>query len=188
MDIRYINSVIITRLEQIDKKLYEEYILKFPYRTGIITHIDFEALVIEQMKCRMTREDVIKEYAKYGVTSRTLSRRISQMEKTNPYLYDIYKKYAMLNSNSSNRHIDSIELFSQISNLESKQVVLGERTDEREKELIELEKKYLELKSQGLNNKETCENLGMSFPVLYKKMRDLDRIRKERKARNNIEL
>ena len=81
----------IIELENKNPELYAKYIEKFPYKPKKREDIDFEALVIEMIKTGQNREEIA---AKYDVSSRTIARRIKELEKTNPELIELYRIHA----------------------------------------------------------------------------------------------
>lgn len=175
-DIRTLNNKI-TELSIYNPELYEKYVQKFPYRPKTRRDIDFEALVIYAMKNSKTLDEIAEEYQ---VSRRTVARRIKEMEKTNPELFNLYREYA---DSLKKRSVMSLPLQERIDNLVSSPVALSTNIEVKENELRVTLQRFEELLSQGISKAEAARTLGYDdYPTIWKKEQELKRIESERKV------
>lgn len=126
--------------------LYLEFILKFPYRPRKYTHIDYEAMAIDIMKRGYSSRQAEDEY---GISRKTIKRNVEKLEQKNPRLYQLY---------SAVMHYRKIQcelpenIQSEIVALESKEVFIGGICDQRESELLKIEKEFIESRMAGLSD------------------------------------
>lgn len=178
-DIRTINYKIRQLSEQ-NPSLYEEYVKKFPYRPKTRDDIDYEALVIKIMK---DSENLDKMEVKYGISKRTISRRIKDLEKTNPELIKLYREYA-----ECVRRCERLpnDLQMKINQLPEKTVILSEVTEKKEVELRATLQKFEELVKSGMSKAEAARTLGYDgYPTIWKKQQEFARIEAEKKAKES---
>lgn len=179
-DIRTLNSRI-RKLSEENDELYKKYIKKFPYKPKIREDIDFEALVIKIMKNNTSLEKMEEQY---GISTRTISRRIKAMEKTNPELIEMYREYANCLKKSKKM---PYELEIKIDELVEKPVTVSKVTEKREVELRKTLRKFEELVSGGMSKAEAARALGYDgYPTIWKKQQELERIATEKKVKENI--
>lgn len=76
----------ITKLSDTNPDLYMEFIEIYPYKPKTI-EVDIEDLALQVIKTGMSITS--KET---GISSRTITRKVNTLKKTNPELYDLYKR------------------------------------------------------------------------------------------------
>lgn len=176
-DIDTINRKITT-LSEVDNSLYQEYVKRFPYKPKSRTDIDFEALMIEIMK---SGDTVQAASDKYGISVRTISRKVNKIKKENPDLVELYKIYTDTKKRGKKLHIFYEE---KISEIPSKPVVLSELTEGREAELEKTLQDFERLVfEEGMSKAEAARRLGFDdYPTVWKKYETLHRIKIEKKT------
>lgn len=136
----------IQELSNTNPELYLEFIFKFPYRPRKYTHINYEAMIIEIMKQGYTARQAEDEY---GISRRTIQRKLNVIEKENPRLYQLYSSVMYYRKH---RYDLPDNLKSAVENLETKEVFIGGICDQRETELLEKERKFIESRMAGLSD------------------------------------
>lgn len=172
---RTLNNKIRT-MSEYNPELYSAFVNKFPYRSRERDDIDYEALIIEVIKDRMTAEEVTE---KYGVSVRTVQRKVNALNKTNPYLVDIYKKIKI---NNSKQVKPTIQLQEKIDGLVRRPVVLCEINGHKKQELEEIEKIYNE-RCLTMSKEEARCSMGLSREKIFKIKNLLCRIRTEEESK-----
>lgn len=124
----------IQELVVYNPKLYKAFIDKFPYKPREYTHIDYEALIIDILKKGYKRRELDEVYE--GISSRTITRKISVVEKNNPDLIALYREVAKYRKQQK---MLPMELQEKIDMLEEKEIFLGGVCDKRREELLEKE-------------------------------------------------
>lgn len=180
-------NLIITELSKTNPKLYQEFIAKFPYKPKEITNVNFVELTKQIMK---EKQEIEVLSVKYGVSTRTIRRRISHMkgskeidestEMTLDEIYDLYKRYR--EEELSLEDIEKIETMHVGIVQDTKEVV-----EHRRRFLEDLINKYHQYIDQGIPKKQVAEKLGYSFIDIYKKEGELRRIIIEAETRKGIE-
>lgn len=175
-DIRTINNKI-TQLSNSNPELYEKYVQKFPYKPKTREDIDYEALIIYAMKNEKTLAEVSEEYE---VSIRTISRRVKDMEKTNPELSRLYRTYA---ENLKKGGMLPFTIQAEIDDLDLRPVILSINTEIKEKQLRETLQKFEKLLEQGMSKAEAARALGYdNYTTIWKKQQELKRIETEKKV------
>lgn len=144
----------IQELKVYNSKLYEKFIKKFPYRPREYTHIDYEAVVIDILKNGHKRREWNDVY---GVDSRTINRRMYDVEASNPELVALYREVSEYRKKQMQL---PQELVDRIEGLKSKEIFLSEVCDNRRAELLERERKYNEAILQGMGATEASKKVG----------------------------
>ena len=169
----------IQELVVYNPELYRAFITKFPYVPREYTHIDYEALVIDILKKGYTRrewDDV------YQIHSRTISRKIYEVEKENPELIALYREI----SGYKKRQEDLPDrLKKQIDELEEKEIYLGGVCDKKREELVSQEKTFVEKLQQGTGVAKASKEMGMGR--FSKRIDTLNRIDIEKQFREKNE-
>ena len=127
----------IQKLSATNPELYNEYVSVLPYKQKGIDHIDYEALVIYMLKQGLTIDEVAVQF---NISRRTINRRICELE--NKELLNMYREVA---DNRKHRKNNRIELNEKISELEYRDVVIGEINDRRKAELLAIEARFNKL-------------------------------------------
>lgn len=163
-----------------DPEVYALFIETHPYKTREREDIDFEALVIEILKQRMTTEEAAEKY-KVGV--RTIQRKVEKIKDTNSELVKIYKQ-----AKSHNKYDQSYspQLMKQIEDLVQRPVVIGEINGQTEKRLEEIERIYNERMLEYSTKEEAARSMGFTPNRLYKMLNQLYRIKIEKMKRNEF--
>lgn len=153
--------------------LYKAFINKFPYKPREYTHIDYEAIIIDILKKGYKRRELDEVYE--GVSSRTITRKIPILEKTNPDLITLYREVSKYRKNQ-------IELPSnlkaEIDKLEEKEIFVGGVCDKKREELLEKERLYNDAMLSGMGATKASERVGQNR--VSKAINTLNRIEIER--------
>lgn len=170
-DSRTLNNKI-REMSEYNRELYSQFISKFPYRTRVRNDLDYEALVIEIIQTGMKSAEAAR---KYSVGVKTIQRRVSDLEKENPYLVDIYKQVKL---NNSKQVEPSKELQHKINELVGRPVVICEINGQRRSELEEFERIYNQ-RCQTMSKEEAARSMGIAREQIFKLMNQLRRLRTE---------
>ena len=84
IDLRTDKNTLNNKIQELvvyNPELYRAFVQKFPYRPREYSHIDYEALIIDIMKKGYTRREWDEVY---GISSRTIIRKIYCIEDENP--------------------------------------------------------------------------------------------------------
>lgn len=181
-DLRTLHKVIL-RMAEINPALYEEYVEKFPYKPKAREDIDYEALIIYAVKREKTLKDVSLEF---GVSYRTINRRIKEIQITNPELISLYREHSYhLKTQSEMSYESQIK----IDALEERPVVKSSITKYKEDELTDTLKKFEKLLSEGFSKAEAARRLGFAdHTAIWKKYEWLKRIKTEEGAKHKYSL
>lgn len=155
-------------------ELYRAFVIKFPYRPREYTHIDYEAVIIDILKNGYKRRDWD---AIYEVDSRTITRKIHDIEKENPDLVALYREVSMYRKKQLQLPPHLIE---RIERLQSKEIFLGGVCDKKREELLDVERKYSDARIQGKGATEASKEVGKERAS--KSLDTLSRIELERKV------
>lgn len=167
--IRTLNNKI-TKLAETNPDLYAEFIKKFPYKPKFI-EIDIEALAVQVI------ENGIDSISKAtGISSRTITRKVNTLKKTNPELYDLYKRR---NDNMSEderaRYISQVNKFNKMSKIERYEL------EGKESELISILSEFERKVAEGMSKNKAAISLGFDgYPTIWKKYQELNRIRTQK--------
>ena len=165
----------IQELVVYNPKLYKRFIEKFPYRPREYSHIDYEALLIDILKKGYKRrewDDI------YEIDSRTITRKIHAIEKTNPELINLYRKVSKYRK--MQKKIPS-DLQDQINLLEEREIYIAGIYDKKREELLSEEKEYQEKLMQGKKAVQASKELGKGR--ISKRIDTLNRIEIETRTR-----
>ena len=170
----------ITELFEINPNLYKRFIEKFPYKPREITDINFVELAKEIMKDGREIGSIVVEY---GVSERTIRRRIDNMKESNIIdnstgmtlgeLYMLYKRYRKGELSIEDKKLINIMKIGEIQgsqdSIENRKVYL--------ENLLNRYEQYLE---QGVSKKEAAQMLGFRTSDIFKRKQELKRIIIER--------
>ena len=168
----------IQELAVYNPELYRAFVIKFPYRPREYTHIDYEAVIIDILKNGYKRrewDDV------YGVDSRTINRRIYDVEASNPELVALYREVSEYRKKQMQLPQD---LMDRVEKLESKEIFLGDICDKRRTELLEMERKYVDAILEGKSAVDASETVGKGRAS--KSIDTLSRIELERRTKQEL--
>lgn len=155
-------------------ELYRAFVIKFPYRPREYTHIDYEAVIIDILKNGYKRRDWD---AIYEVDSRTITRKIHDIEETNPELVSLYREVSMYRKKQLQL---PPHLIDRIERLRSKEIFLGDVCDKKRDELLDVEKRYIDARLQGKSAAEASREVGKERAS--KSLDTLNRIDLERRV------
>lgn len=135
--------------------LYRAFIKKYPYKPREYTHIDYEALIIDIMKKGYTR----REWSDiYEIDSRTISRKINDMEIKNPELIRLYREVSSYRKAQKTLPTD---LKQKVEMLEEKEIFLCGIYDKRRELLLSREREYNEKLQQGMTVAKASKEVGI---------------------------
>ncbi len=142
----------IMELEGKNPALYQAFIQKFPYTPKEIK-LDVEALAI-----KVINNGIEQTARDIGISTRSIARKIKQLETINPELLQLYEEKG-------------------IAVLERQELV------EKEESIRQSLTKFEELLATGMDKNIAARKLGYSdYAAVWKKQKELERIRQERKA------
>lgn len=164
----------IQELAAYNPELYKKFIIKFPYRPREYTHIDYEAIIIDILKKGYTRRewDTV-----YEVDSRTINRKIHDIEEKNPELVSLYRKVSEYRKRQMKL---PVELKKAIEELEEKEIYLCDVCDNKRKELLKREKEYNDAMNSGMGATQASRKVGQGR--VSKAIDTLSRIELERRT------
>ena len=165
----------IQELAVYNPELYREFVVKFPYRPREYTHIDYEAVIIDILKKGYTRREWNDVYE---VDSRTITRKIYDIEEKNPDLVSLYRKVSEYRRRQKQL---PEELIKAIEELEEKEIYLCDICDKKREELLKREKEYNEAMYEGLGVAKASKRVG--FGRVSRAIDTLSRIELEAKTR-----
>ena len=165
-------------------ELYVEFISVRPYKPKERKDINIRGFVIETLKSGITVEEMC---VKYGIGRRTISRKISELRKSDDEqekeLYELYRRIAYKKSHAQGLNFEDISM---INNLETEEVIGIDDIERRRQELLKLEKAYQDLYMQ-VGKEEAAKRLGYTQNRIYKLLNELYRIEIERNTRENFQ-
>ena len=144
----------IQELVVYNPKLYRAFVQKFPYRPREYTHIDYEALLIDIMKKGYTRREWDEVY---GISSRTIIRKIYCIEDENPELISLYREV------SKYRKMQKalpLQLQIKVDMIQDKEIFHGGIYDKKREQLLSQEKEYNQKLQQGESVAEASRKIG----------------------------
>lgn len=165
---RNLNNKIMG-LSSTNPELYERFVTKFPYKPRKIDIGSADDLAIYVIQHGLTQ--AVREY---GISTRTITRKINELKETNPELYRIYR-------DRTKRKISDGEIEQYKTD--------GAKTERTEAEearykLTLLLSEFDRLVKAGYSKAEAAKMMGYdSYPTIWKKANDYKRILTERQAR-----
>jgi len=181
IDLRADKNTLNNKIQELvvyNPKLYRAFVQKFPYRPREYTHIDYEALIIDIMKNGYTRREWDEIY---GISSRTIIRKIYCIEEENPELISLYREVAIYRKMQK---ILPLQLQMKVDMLEEKQIFHGGIYDKKREALLSQEKEYNQKLQQGKGIKEASKEVGRER--MSKAIDTLNRIEIETRIRKEI--
>lgn len=181
IDLRADKNTLNNKIQELvvyNPKLYRAFVQKFPYRPREYTHIDYEALLVDIMKNGYTRREWDEVY---GISSRTIIRKIYCIEDENPELISLYREV------SSYRKMQKAlpeHLQIKVDMLQEKKIFHGGIYDKKREELLAQEKQYNEKLLQGKGVAEASKEVGRGR--MSKAIDTLNRIEIETSTRKEI--
>lgn len=176
-DYRTINNKII-EMSITNPELYYRIVLGHPYKQKGRVDIDFEALMIYVIKNSIT---IMQASEIFNVSRRTIQRKVNEIKNTNLKLYKLFK----IAVGKDKKIIDSLEIQEQIENLQLRPVVVGEVNEEREKFLLDIEKRYNELLATGILKEQAAKEMGYTRNYINNALDELYRIKIEKSVKAN---
>lgn len=158
-------------------ELYKRFIEKFPYKPREYTHIDYEAIIIDILKKGYTRRELDEVYD--GVSSRTIQRKIKELEAENLELINLYREVSKYRK-SQKELPERLKLA--IDRLEEKDIYICGIYDKRREEILLQEDEYNNRLLQGKGATQASKELGRRR--ISKTINTLYRIELETKTRN----
>ena len=178
-DYRGLNSRIM-KMSVVHNKLYEKIVQSHPFKQKGRDDIDYEALMIYILKNDLTINDAIEEFK---ISRRTIQRRVNEIAKTNPRLFDLFKR-ATLNNKVGKSNAG---LKAEIDELEEREVVISEINESREEFLGSIEKEFNELVLSGMSKEKAAKTLGYTKNYIDKILNELYRIKIEKDVIQNTD-
>lgn len=171
-DKRTINNKIL-ELASTNPDLYKRFIEKFPYRPKTINVGSIENLAIYVI------ENGLENAAQtYGISIRTITRKVNTLKENNPELYKIYGE-------RKSRKISPTELKKFRVSETPRDIT---KTDEKRYELTLLLTEFDNLIKQGKSKAEAARIMGYDgYPTIWKKANELKRIISEQQITENKE-
>lgn len=155
--------------------LYMQFIEKFPYRPRTYTHINYRAMVIDIMKREYTK---FQAEEAYGISSRTIARKIISLEQSDPELVYLYRQVAKYRKSQQPLPTDLQQM---VDELQDEEIFVGNITDKREEELLEREKSYNATRMAGIS-----DSKAYGTRKAIKDLSTLYRIKIEKNAREQM--
>ena len=182
IDLRVDRDTLNNKIQELvvyNPELYRAFVKKFPYKPREYSHIDYEALLIDIMKKGYSRrewDDV------YGISSRTIIRKIYCIEDENPELISLYREVALYRKQQKTL---PLQLKLKVDMLESREIFCGGIYDQKREELLAQEKEYVEKLQQGKGATQASRELGRER--MSKAINTLNRIEIETRVKKEIE-
>ena len=182
IDLRVDKNTLNNKIQELvvyNPKLYRAFVQKFPYKPREYTHIDYEALIIDIMKNGYTRREWDEVY---GISSRTIIRKIYCIEDENPELISLYREVSKYRKMQKTL---PTQLQIKIDMIQSKEIFHGSIYDKKREELLSQEKEYNKKLQQGKGVAEASKEVGRER--MSKAIDTLNRIELETRIRNELE-
>jgi len=182
IDLRVDKNTLNNKIQELvvyNPKLYRAFVKKFPYRPREYTHIDYEALLIDIMKNGYTRREWDEIY---GISSRTIIRKIYCIEDENPELISLYREVSRYRKMQKTL---PLQLQMKVDMLEHKEIFHGGIYDKKREMLVGQEKAYNDKLQQGKGVAEASKEVGRSR--MSKAIDTLNRIELETKIRAEMD-
>lgn len=175
-DMRTLNGKI-TELATTNPELYQKFIEKFPYRPKTIK-VDVQELAIKVIRYGL--EITARET---GISIRTISRKVKELEKINPELYELYQMRNMTMNKMERQNFDR-----RIAEMGNYTPVKRTEIQEMKTELQKTIQAFEELVSQGCSKNAAAKELGYDgYPTIWKKYQELKRIETEERNQGSSE-
>lgn len=168
----------IQELVVYNPKLYRAFVQKFPYRPREYTHIDYEALLIDIMKNGYTRREWDEVY---GISSKTILRKIYVIEDENPDLIALYREVSKYRK--MQRPLPA-QLQTQVDMLEEGEIFQGGIYDKKREALLSQEREYHKKLQEGKGVIQASKAVGRER--MSKAIDTLNRIELETRVREEI--
>ena len=163
----------ITKLSLYNAELYKKYVDKFPYKPKEIV-VDIETLAV-----RVITNGLQETSKQTGISVRTISRKVKTLEKTNPELYSLYA-----NRSKPMTDEERVKFNAKVSEFYSTKPITRNEIDEKERELTTILQDFEEKVQSGMSKAQAARELGFDgYPTIYKKYKELDRLRVEKETR-----
>ena len=172
----------ITGLSESNHKLYLAYVKEHPYKPKEIK-VDVEELALYAIV-----HGISKTVEEYGMSRKTLSRKIEKLEKVNLELYSLYQGRNIINSKSASqfdkdKYVYDLSKYMEKLEKRKKQNSFEEKRAELKKTISEFEK----LVSSGMSKAAAARALGYdNYPTIWKKYQELNRIETELDAKEEL--
>ena len=158
----------ITAMRETNPELYAAYKEKRPYKPKRNSQIDSEALLINIMLENLSLRDAS---AKFDIPLRTIDRRIAEVKKQNPKLYEIYIRYKEKEMTLEDEKFLSMNK----KDVKSEQDACEIKLEEITKKLNEYERLISE--GNGLTHCQAAKKLGCTpqqIDEMYKKKKRIE--------------
>lgn len=166
-DMRTLNNKIL-ELSDTNPEIYKRFINKFPYKPKTINVGSANNLAIYVIENGL--ESAVE---KYGVSIRTISRKVKTLEIDCPELYRLYRERTI-------RDIKQEEL--EPFRVEEEKIA-KDKLDEKRYELTLLLTEFERLLKEGKSKAEAARIMGYDdYPTIWKKANELKRITTEEKT------
>ena len=122
-----------------------------------------------------------------GISSRTITRKISDVEKTNPDLVDLYREVSKYRKKQMELPSN---LKAEIDKLEEKEIFICGVCDKKREELLEKEKQYNDAMINGMGVIEASKKVGqnrVSKAINTLNRIEIERLNKLKESRNKEE-
>lgn len=157
----------ITELSKTNPNLYTEFIKTYPYKPKSI-NVDIENLAVQVIKNGI--DNISKETK---ISSRTITRKVNTLKKTNPELYDLYKR-----RNKNMSEDEKVRYIHEVNKYDKMQKVERSELKDKEVELTSILSKFEEKVASGMSKNKAAIALGFDgYPTIWKKYQELDRIK-----------
>ncbi len=176
-DSRTVNKKI-QELAGYNPDLYQRFIEKYPYSPKQRTDIDYEALVIDMLQKELMTEQASEIY---GVSVRTITRRITDLEKDNPNLISIYRQAAE-DKKRGRKHSEKLQ--KAILELVPREVIISDKVSQKKEQLLKIERIYNQ-RCNIVEKQEAAKSMGYTYNRIQKLLNELYRIQIEEHAKQN---
>ncbi len=165
----------ITSLAETNPDVFKLIVEAHPYNEKKRNDLNFRNIMIEIMKSGITVREASQ---KYKVSVRTLQRRVEEISKQDPEFAKLYRKCTN-NSKTGKKNSEAIK--EQIAKYEYGNTIIGGINEDRESKLIKLKNDFEKLLESGMTKNDAALKLGLlSSNDVYKKLKELERIQKEK--------
>lgn len=158
MDLKIDRNTLNNKIQELvvyNTPLYRAFIKKYPYKPREYTHIDYEALIIDIMKNGYTRREWDEVY---GISSRTIIRKIYVIADNNPELIRLYREVSQYRKEQKQLPMDLQE---KVDLLEERAIFTGGIYDKKREILLSREKQYNEKLQQGMTVAKASKEVGI---------------------------
>lgn len=174
ISMRTLNNMI-TKLSKSNPELYAEFVSKFPYKPKEIV------VNSNQLAIKVIINGLQETSNQMGISVRTISRKIKQLEKTNPKLYELYQI-----RNNPMTEEQRVRFNKEINEMINDKEVIKDALKEKEELLRITLSKFEEKVRSGLSKNRAAKEIGFDgYPTICKKYKELERIQAEKEIQNN---